>query len=807
MSKDAAKDWDFTPYAQLVAALLPRAGGLSIFEPDGQLRWTSQETVAPVFEQLIQKSVAVARTTTEAGERTLAGRDEPVYLFWLRDDAGAVTAVFAVSWRGAGGAESDSRSFSYVHAMLKPVLEAVRRELVLRARISAAPAGASHSDSDDTDLQVLLTTADTERYEVAADGLHALLQNVNRHLQCEFAALVVPERNLVTVLKADGKNVDTSILARLHRHLLALAQVSNDAMVLNEPDSLPGAELPFRVLASSLRNPAGRVAGVLVLFRSRQAPAFRRRHGLLADLLARRAASIIDSSYDPLSGVFTRKAFEQRARPLLAKRAENKGMRWSCLYLDADRMHAMNDNYGMLLGDRLIAKLGELIRSRLVPGALAARISGDRFALLLPTGDEDAMQFAEALRVGVERLTAMHLGGTEDTSFKASVSIGVAALTDPRVDLAHALAVAETACKAAKDRGRNRVELYQASDVSLLRRYEDVNIAPGLRAALSEGRVRMDAQLIAPLPGSGCDKPHFELLLRMIDDKGDVVGPARFLSAAIRYQLMPEIDRWVIQEVLGQLAPLAPLLEAEPVVFTVNLSGQSLGEVNFADELISKIKASGVNPRVLCFELTESAAIANLGRAEDMMRRLRELGCTIALDDFGTGLSSLAYLRSLPVDMLKIDGSFVKDVLKDPRAESMVQAIAQLARSMHLTTVAEYVETDEIRLAVARLGVDYGQGFAISRPGPFTDVIRDLPTYASVAKQRAGGQVVLGADDETISAELQEELKRELEASGIQIPESEDDIQVRMERIIADYGHEAAETAGALEREPQKAAG
>ncbi len=803
MSKEAAKDWDFTPYAQLVAALLPRAAGLSIFEPDGELRWTSQDSVSPVFEQLVQKSVAVANATTEAGERTQVGRDEPVYLFWLRDDADAVTAVFAVSWRGA---ESDSRSFSYVHAMLKPVLETLRRELLLRARLST-PAAAAHSESDDTDLQVLLTTADTGRYEVAADGLQVLLHSINRHLQCEFAALVVPERNLVTVLKAEGKNVDTSILARLHRHLLALAQVSTDAMLLNEPDSLPGAELPFRVLASSLRNPAGRVSGVLVLFRSRQAPAFRRRHGMLADLLARRAASIIDSSYDTLSGVFTRKAFEQRARPLLAKRAESKGMHWSCLYLDADRMHAINDNYGMLLGDRLIAKLGELIRSRLVPGALAARISGDRFALLLPTGDEDAMQFAEALRIGVERLTAMHLGGTEDSSFKASVSIGVAALTDPRIDLAHALAVAETACKAAKDRGRNRVELYQASDVSLLRRYEDVNIAPGLRAALSEGRVRMDAQLIAPLPGSGFEKPHFELLLRMIDDKGELVGPSRFLSAAIRYQLMPEIDRWVIQEVLGQLAPLAPLLEAEPVVFTVNLSGQSLGEVNFADELIARIKASGVNPRVLCFELTESAAIANLGRAEDMMRRLRELGCTIALDDFGTGLSSLAYLRSLPVDMLKIDGSFVKDVLKDPRAESMVQAIAQLARSMHLTTVAEYVETDEIRLAVARLGVDYGQGFAISRPAPFTDVIRDLPTYASVAKQRAGEQVVLGADDETISAELQEELKRELEASGIQIPESEDDIQVRMERIIADYGHEAAESVDASEQEPQKAAG
>ncbi len=178
-----------------------------------------------------------------------------------------------------------------------------------------------------------------------------------------------------------------------------------------------------------------------------------------------------------------------------------------------------------------------------------------------------------------------------------------------------------------------------------------------------------------------------------------------------------------------------------------------------------------MNPRVLCFELTESEAIANLDRAEELMKRLRALGCSVALDDFGTGLSSLAYLRTLPVDMLKIDGSFVRDVLKDPRAESMVQAIAQLARSMQLITVAEYVETDEIRLRVARLGVDYGQGFAIARPAPLVDVIRDLPTYAAAGPPEAAAKkLVLGANDDTISAELQAELQRELIVNGMTCP-------------------------------------
>ncbi len=789
MAKESASHWDFHPYAQLVAALLPRAGGLTIFEPDGDVRWTSEEFIAPTMAPLIRKSATTAAQSDEAGELAQASASEPVYLFWLRNDIGVLTALFAVSWRGG---EVAARSFAYAHAMLKPVLETLRRELILRARAEQPRASARDQD-DEAHLQVLLATPDTEHCEVADDGIRQLLESVNHHLHCEFSALVVPERNLVSVVKAEGREVDTSILARLHRHLLSLAQASTDAMLLNDAGSLPGIDLPFRVLASAMRTPAGRVAGVLAMFRSRETAEFRRRDGLLAHLLARRAASIIDSSYDQLSGLLTRKAFEQRARPLLAARADNRRMHWTCLYLDADRMHVINDNYGMPLGDRLIAKLGELVRARLVPGALAARVSGDRFTLLLPTGEEDAVHFAEALRTGVEKLSVVHLGGPVDATFQASVSIGVAALSGQRVELAHAMAIAETACKAAKDRGRNRVEVYQASDLSLIRRYEDVNIAPGLRAALTEGRVRMDAQLIAPLPENGGEKPHFELLLRMSDDHGEIVGPSRFLSAAKRYQLMPEVDRWVIGETLARLAPHAQLLADAPVVFTVNLSGQSLGEPEFIDEMIAKIQGSGVNPQVLCFELTESEAIANLDRAEEMMQRLRTLGCSVALDDFGTGLSSLAYLRKLPVDMLKIDGSFVRDVLKDPRAESMVQAIAQLARSMQLTTVAECVETDEIRLRVARLGVNYGQGFAIARPEPLVEVIRDLPTYAAVARQQRGEELLLGANDHTISAELQAELKRELAAEGIDLPESEEDIQRRMERIIAaGNGTEAA---------------
>jgi EAL domain-containing protein (putative c-di-GMP-specific phosphodiesterase class I) len=209
------------------------------------------------------------------------------------------------------------------------------------------------------------------------------------------------------------------------------------------------------------------------------------------------------------------------------------------------------------------------------------------------------------------------------------------------------------------------------------------------------------------------------------------------MSAAQRYQMMPEIDRWVMSRTIEQLKPRAALLVDADVVFTINCSGQSLRDSGFADYVVGLVQASGINPRALTFELTESAAVGNLAQAEGLMRGLQRLGCGIALDDFGTGFSSLAYLRELPITMLKIDGSFVRDVLKDSRAASMIEVIARLAHSMSMTTVAEYIETEEIRTRITELGVDYGQGFAIARPVPLEEVLAQLPLYVA-ASVRSG---------------------------------------------------------------------
>ena len=724
----AANPWDgFEPYVQLIRSLLPRASSVALFDTRGDLRWSSETTTGPDLLNVVDDALTNARNATDsAGQlRVLAG-NLPVYLCWLRDDSARLLAVLAVVCRPNADQDTDARSFSLAYALLRPAIECLRRDIMARFAIEELNRTVSALDKD---LALLLAdgAADYPTTADGADDLKGILLQAIDHLHCATVALIVPDKSIALIrARNPDRPADMQLVARAHRQLLSMAQMRREPVIVNKlaANSSLGI-LPYRILSCPLRSMSGRTMGVLAMFREEVGEDFIDRDARLGDILARKAVGLIESSFDALSGLYMRPAFEQRVRAVVADK--NGARQWTALYIDVDQLHVINDNFGMHVGDTVLGQLGELVRERLPRGAFGARISGDRFALLLPTQLDDAENFAESLREGVEKLGTMH----GDSRLHVSVSVGVALLDTAAGELMHSLAAAETACKAAKDRGRNRVEVYQPNDASLVRRFADINIAGQLRDAIDAGRFRLDAQLILPFAGAESVRPHYELLIRMIDDEGHTVGPDRFMSAAQRYQLMPAIDRWVLNKTIEMLRPHAALLAGKALSFAINFSGQSLNDEEFPDFLLQRVACSGLDPELFCFEITENATIANIERAEDLIRRLRRLGCAVALDDFGTGLSSLAYLRQLPVTMLKIDGSFVRDVLKDPRAESMVRAIAQLARSMSMTTVGEYVETEEIRARIATLGVDYGQGFAIGRPAPLDDLLIELPLLVS----------------------------------------------------------------------------
>jgi diguanylate cyclase (GGDEF)-like protein len=719
---------EFETYTRLLRALLPRMTGVTIFSAASEVIWSSDMVTDPALVRLVAESMRAA--SEEPGAPGVWITDgEPIYIFWLwRPGAAEPTAPFAaVLVRCKAGAQSEQRTLAFVYSLVRPALEILTRELLNRERILDLSGSLAAQDQD---LDMLLSVSGNEGHgeEGNGDELKAVLRAAVEHIGGGLAAIIVPEKGLVLVRQQAEQAIEASLVARAHRHLMSTAQLRREALIVNRIQ-LQGQDQSkaYRLLSCAVSRADGRAIGVLALFRPLTMPEFTPRQARLAELLARRVNTVIAGSYDPLTGLLNRPAFEQRVGSTLRQPGSVQRW-WSALAIDTNRMHLINDSFGMHVGDRVIAQLGELIRKRIPPGALAARISGDRFAALLPVGLDDAAAFAESLRQGAERL-GQSIG---DGTIMVSISIGVAPIEPRAEEFTHAFAAAETACKAANDRGRNRVEIFREADESLVRRFADINVIMDLRSAISDGRLQLKAQLLLPL-GKQHQRPHFELLLRMRGQDGEIMGPDHFMSAAHRYQLMPDIDRWVVGEALRLLRPHAALLADSPVVFTINCSGQSLKDDAFTDFVCAQIAASGISPRALCFELTENAAVGNLANAETLMRRLRKLGCGIALDDFGTGLSSLAYLRSLPISMLKIDGSFVRDVLRDPKAESTIEAIAQLARAMSLITVAEYVETDEIRHRIAQLGVDYAQGFAIGQPVAIADVLEQLPLYAAVA--------------------------------------------------------------------------
>ncbi len=715
----------FDPYGQIVKMLMPRAQSIAIYDRMGLPVWLNDGQDSPELHRLLQYALAedLKPGDPQDGFAEAVDRDHCGYVFLLRDGSGHLLGALALLLREAvrnGGA----RPFDLVQSLLRPALECLRRELAAQYSIGDLQRSLSLRDRD---LELLLGAAPDAGAAESADDLAQLVQGCVEHLGCAVGALLIPDKGIAICRTGahtpprDG----ASLLTRVHRPLLAWTQLQRQTLVANRPaDAGPLASAAHRVLSCPVMHGAQRVLGVLALFKTPDAPEFDLRQVSIVELLARRVAYILLNAYDPATGLLTRPAFEKRAQALLEQSPNGSHC---VVYADVDRLHVLNENLGMHVGDEIIVRVGEAIRRGLAPRMLAARISGDRFAVFATDAGMDAAQtLAETLREGLIRLD--HIAGGRRV--EVSASFGVARVGDGKRPLAHALAAAEVACKAAKDRGRDRVETYEDADQSIVRRYTDVTLVGTLRRALDEGRFRLDAQVIVPLNGAATG-PRHELLLRMTDESGQSVAPERFLSAAERYQLAPAIDRWVLGRVLAELEAQAPALTAKRASFAVNLSGQSVGDADFCAFLEGALRESRLPPSLLSFELTETAAVANIVRAEALMRRLRDLGFEVALDDFGRGLSSLSYLKTLPVTCLKIDGSLVRDVVDDERSQAMLSAIVRLADAMRLSTVAECVESEAIRGITRSLGVGFGQGFSIGRPVPLEQVIGD-PASATI---------------------------------------------------------------------------
>jgi len=699
-------------YAQLLTRLIPKVSHILFASPDGSVWWSSDARNASRVQYALAllQNPAAPRNEVDGLVET-EDSAESRFGFRVRGALGELLGLIVIALP-MPDARLDLRE---VHALIKPALDCLQSELSARTTASIA--------IDELDLLQRLAES------AGADGWESLAQIpelANQHLSGIVAAILLPERNLTLCHKRPDQpsGIESGVLAQMHRHLTTRAQLHGRTLVANRL-ALDGtnAALPYKAISTPIRDETRRVVGVLAVFRAATDGDFQRRDAEVLETLARKAAQIARLSFDPVTGLLTAAAFRAHAGKLAAQ--ELKTSTHGLLYLDIDQLSVVNENHGMHVGDEVIQGVASLLSRRAREGTLVARLGGDRFCMLVPgCGIEPAARIAEELRSAAIRLS----GARGDKPLLVSLSIGVARLGDRDRLLDHAMAAAELACRTAKERGRNRVEVFYGNAKNPAGR-ATLGFIAQVNAALTSESIELLAQPILPLSSKPAD-PRFEILLRMRAPDGSRLGLEKLIEDSGSQELAREVDRWAIEQVLERLAACRPLLKQYPAKFSLNLSAASLADTEFWRMLEDLVRNSRIEPGTLGFEFPEEAASAHLGTIAPCMGKLRELGIAFALDNFGRGIGSLSHLNLLPVSCIKIDGSFSRNLLDNPKSQSMVVAIAKLAGTFGLETVAGCVETDAIRARAAQLGVDYGQGFLIGKPLPLDDAVHDLPLYA-----------------------------------------------------------------------------
>jgi len=731
----------FDPYGQLIKMLMPRALCIAIYDRNGTALWLSDSCDGPDLLQLVEEALDAARSgRAPADERDGCARSwngDTAYVFMLRDGEELLGGLALACQDGASG----SRPFAFAQGLLRPALQVLARELANQYSLEDLRRDLTARDAD---LALLL---EAEGPEEAADReLDRLLASSVRRLDCALGALYVPDRHIELSHWVDpaARRDEAAAVEQVGRRLYAWIQVQRRTLMLNKAPTSnspnnPVGSLPYKMLACPVRHGVGQVEGVLLLFRRSNAADFETRHVRLVEILARRIGATLQTSYDAATGLLSRSAFEQRA---LAALATARTASHSIAYGDLDRLHGLNENYGMHVGDRAIAHIAELIRLHLPPGAFAARLSAGRFILFFERTATDVAQSAlNELQAAIAGTAFSHAGAQLDLS----ITFGLAAVAHSSLPLSHALAKAEAACKAAK-RGSPSMAVEargcESSQAPTIISVEvDGDMLRALREAIANDRFRMEAQPVVRLGDVGPAR-RFELLLRMLDPAGATVAPEKFLAAAERACVASSVDRWVVQYALEILSSAAAALENLGAHFSVNIGAQSLADDDFPDFLAMKLREYALPPALLSFEIAESAAVANVVRTEVLIRRLQELGHAIALDDFGRGLSSLTYLKALRAAHLKIDGALVRDLVGARRSQGALSAIVELAHTMSLQTTAKCVESDGLLEAVKQLGVDFAQGFAIGRPRALEQVLQELLKGAPGVLRNSGSRLM-----------------------------------------------------------------
>lgn len=749
---DAQARYEFLDsYAEVIEQLLPNVRAVAFFDARGNaLRGRGPVPLVEARSQIRAVLRSAALRGGRARESILA----------LSGSQCVAAALILYGDRRAGGRQQSSPSVAGVCLIVlgvpdvaqSPSLESLHGELdaVLTcvgchlAEHAAQGGPERPSDAGARDLEWLFEiTAPAlqgEGSQVMPDRgerLSKLVAASVAHLKCLLGALLTPERHLRIVRTGEAEwHAAEERLRHLEPPVLNWVRRKNRPMVVNKPMAAGRSPpSPVRLLAVPVSGRASAPAGALMLLRSGDARAFSRGELALVKHVGRHISTLLETDFDVLTGLHTRSSAQSEVGSWAARAAPHPAGTHSVIVLDIDRLRAINETRGFDAGDALIVRVARLLAEPLLPaGAVVARIAGDEFAVALP--EVEAVSAAEMARVLQQAVTLPSESANEEP---VSLSCGIAGFAEAS-EFESALALAQLACQSAKDHGRGRVEVYQDTDDSMIRRKSDLVLVHRLRDALRNDHLKLFAQRIMPLQGRG-DAEGYELLLRSAQAPEENHAPAELLAAAHRNQLAPALDLWVIEHALAEAIPYRSVLRAANATLSINITGPSLTDAPLLERVKDLIRASRIGPALITFEITETIAVLSFTKALRFIRELRAMGCRFALDDFGTGANSLKNLTTLPVDRVKIDGSFVTDLLSNRQSVAMVRAIVSLTKELGIGTVAEYAESAEIIGRLRELGVEYAQGYGVEKPRAFKEVLDELRARESAKNAALGREI------------------------------------------------------------------
>ncbi len=712
--------------AGLLHSLVPRAQVFCFYNLERDCVWSSDS--ADDFEidnfvaELPDEIIVGLSDREEILKRTLSSARTVLVLPVHSDEREMLGILVALFSKNAG--KSSSFNPSMLKSILEPAVDLIGESLRLSRKLAEVEGGL-----EDVEKELSLVYQVDEKIHGPSKRHSSLAQLVGqsgRYLGINYSVLLIPSKRIrISATHSSWKNVKRKVLDRyLIDQLLPKLEGQRQPLVYEIPaveGSENAAEQGYQTLLSPLLDKQGNVEGVFAQLGRVDKREFTRSDRRFMSHIVRKVEYVIEKSFDSMTGLMNRAGFEAQLHESW-KTLKSTGDAHRLIYFDLDNLQLVNDSFGRKAGDDVIMRFARLLEDDLPKSAVLSRLTGDDFCMLLTHASADeALEYANMVRENSSGLR--YLEG--DKSLQVTISIGIAEFSRSNNDEGSALTTARMACEAAKDHGRDRIEVYDDCNHSIIRRYDDMQLVAEIQRALDGDEFELRAQPIESLNGSD-NRSRFEVLLRMADTDGNRVSTDALFSAAERYHMMPQIDRWVVSTTIAQLAEYGDAIEGNGAIFSINLSGQSLGDDDIFEFIEEEIRHSGLPASSLCFEITESAAVSNLTKAQTFINRLKEEGCTISLDDFGAGLSSFAYLKNFNVDILKIDGSFIRDITDNRISESMVAAITQVAQVMELQTVAEYVESEKTRKLITKLGVDFAQGHVTGKPEALETVLSEF---------------------------------------------------------------------------------